>query len=121
MNTLYGTLKCSSKDRFSIQILTDSGEFDFWKKVEPTFWSLCGNNVIYEKDTLSCSLSFEATNWVFHYESKKNMFLKKSGDGECLDVAAHLASLFLLLHNQKVIIEADKEHFKICADTRTHK
>lgn len=115
MDTLRGILEYSPQKHSSVRIFTDSGEFNLWKKIEPTFWSLCGNTVIHKKDTLFFSLTFGATNWVFHYESKENMFLKKSGDKERFDVAAHLNSLFLLLDNQRVVVEADNEYFKIFA------
>lgn len=121
MDTLRGILEYSLQKRSPIRILTGSKEFDLWKKIEPTFWSLCGNTVVAKKDPLFYSLVFGATDWVFHYESREKMFLKKSGGDECFDVAQHLKSLFLLLNGQKVVVEAGREHFKIYADTSTHK
>jgi len=116
MDTLRGTLHYFPNEGEFLRISTNSSTYDLWKKIEPTFWSLCGNNVIQKRGSRFYSLGLGSTTRVFHYKSREYMFLKKAGGKKHFDVASHLTSLFLLLHNRNVVVEADTEHFKIFAD-----
>lgn len=115
MDTLRGKLRYSPKERFPLQIFTKAGMFILWPLLEPTFWSLCG---LYVEDDTKSTSSYSLTlskkrDRVFRYESRENMFLFTPGRIGNFSVASHLDSLFTLLNGKEVIVEANREHFKI--------
>lgn len=117
MDTLRGKLQYSPKERFPLQIFTKAGMFILWPLLEPTFWSLCG---LYVEDNTESTLSYALTlsknrDRVFRYESRENMFLFTPGRIEKFNVASHLDSLFTFLNEKEVVVEGNREYFKISA------
>ncbi|MBI2063533.1 MAG: hypothetical protein HYT65_00880 [Candidatus Yanofskybacteria bacterium] len=117
MDTLTGILKYSPQERQPIQILTGSRTFDLWPLLEPTFWLLCGNDVVCEITNTSFFLALNATAhkyWVLYYEgSQNNMLLRKLGADNQLDMSSSLETLFSLWNGKVVTIEATREYCKI--------
>jgi hypothetical protein len=122
MDTLRGTLLYAPQKDPPIQILTDSRVIDLWPLIEPTFWSLCGLYVEHgTEDTFSYALSLsqeQKPKMVFDYRSREKMFLFQPGKSGYFDVALYFDLLLCVLHKRKVVVEADREHFKISATAR---